>query len=109
MILVFTVLAAAPLLPWHPILYVHFFSTRSTWVKFSLLDNGEEATKYLRQVMGDDYNFDTTSSLYALWRTYTSCEYIDDDGGIVFYKNRYGKQVRELDENAVIPEEKKDL
>jgi len=61
--------------------------------------------------MKDDYNFDTTSSLYALWRTYSSCEYIDDEGGIVFYKNRHGKQVRELAEVDPAPteESKKEL
>lgn len=45
--------------------------------------------------MGDDYNYDSTPAAWALWRNYIGCEYIDDEGGTVFYRNRYGEAIRE--------------
>lgn len=41
------------------------------------------------------------NSFYALWRSFTQCMFIEEDGGIVFYKNKYGEAVRELAPGAL--------
>lgn len=36
-------------------------------------------------------------SFYALYRSFTECLFVEEDGDIVFYKNKEGKAVREVD------------
>jgi len=50
--------------------------------------------------MGEDYNYDPTPAVWALWRSYMGCEYVDDEGGTVFYRNRHGKAVRDYEPPA---------
>jgi omega-6 fatty acid desaturase (delta-12 desaturase) len=41
-----------------------------------------------RQVLGPKYYLkDDTPIARALWRSYNDCQFIEDEGGIVFYKN----------------------
>lgn len=93
---------------------------------FTQTDNGPEITKCIREVLKDDYNYDSTvrstptsffsdrpcecpqliypfpqNSFYALWRSFTQCMFIEEDGGIVFYKNKYGEAARELAPGAL--------
>ena len=88
----------------------------------ALTVNGPEITKHVREVLKDDYNFDSTVSphtalfihvtllirvqntAYALWRSFTQCLFIEDEheaGGIVFYKNKHGEQARQLTPDAL--------
>ena len=68
-------------------------------------------------MLKDDYNYDSTvrifslpspglfefdlgllqPSFYALHRSFTKCLFIEDEGEIVFYKDKHGNAVRELD------------
>lgn len=43
----------------------------------------------------------------ALYRTFTQCIFIEDDGDIIFYKNKDGKALRVLAEGALDNEIKK--
>ncbi|KAK7035390.1 hypothetical protein VNI00_011921 [Paramarasmius palmivorus] len=54
------------------------------------------ATKLIKEVLKDDYNYDSTNTFRALYRTFTECEFIEDKGDIVFYKNKEGKAARVL-------------
>ena len=36
----------------------------------------------------------------ALYRAFTQCCFIEDEGDVVFYKNQFGKQQRMLSEKA---------
>ncbi|KAH6892814.1 delta-12 fatty acid desaturase protein [Coprinopsis sp. MPI-PUGE-AT-0042] len=58
--------------------------------------NQPQVTEAIKKVLKDDYNYDSTNSFRALYRTFTQCCFIEDDGDIVFYKNREGKAVRVL-------------
>ncbi|KAK7440067.1 hypothetical protein VKT23_017316 [Stygiomarasmius scandens] len=58
--------------------------------------NQPEATECIKAVLKDDYNYDSTNSFRALYRSFVECEFIEDDGDIVFYKNREGKAARVL-------------
>ncbi|KZV62144.1 hypothetical protein PENSPDRAFT_642592 [Peniophora sp. CONT] len=57
--------------------------------------NQPQVTEILKNVLKHDYNYDSTNSFKALWRSFTECIFIEDDGDVVFYKNRSGQAVRE--------------
>ncbi|KAJ7484450.1 delta-12 fatty acid desaturase [Mycena latifolia] len=59
--------------------------------------NQPEVTKQLKIILGDDYNCDSTNCFRALYRSFTECTFIEDEGDIVFYKNREGKVARYTD------------
>lgn len=40
-------------------------------------------------------------SFYALYRSFTQCLFIEDEGGIIFYKNKKGEAARVVREDAV--------
>ncbi|KAL0563636.1 hypothetical protein V5O48_012443 [Marasmius crinis-equi] len=60
--------------------------------------NQPEVTTHIRKVLKDDYNFDSTNTFRALYRTFTECEFIENEGDVVFYKNKEGKAAREVAE-----------
>lgn len=33
--------------------------------------------------------------LYAVWRSFTQCVFVEDEGDIIFFKNWYGEAVLE--------------
>lgn len=72
----------------------HFFIKAPFW-------NGPEITKAIRTVLKDDYNYDSTPTFYALYRSFTQCLFIEEEGDIIFYKNKDGVALRELAETAV--------
>ncbi|KXN88413.1 Delta(12) fatty acid desaturase [Leucoagaricus sp. SymC.cos] len=58
--------------------------------------NLPQVTRIIKNVLRDDYNYDSTNSFRALYRTFTECCFIEDEGDIVFYKNRKGEAARVL-------------
>ncbi|RDB19026.1 Acyl-lipid omega-3 desaturase (cytochrome b5), endoplasmic reticulum [Hypsizygus marmoreus] len=68
--------------------------------------NQPKVTEAIKKVLKEDYNFDSTNTFRALYRTFTQCCFIEDDGDIVFYKNQHGKASRVLAE-GVLGETKK--
>ncbi|KAG7093067.1 hypothetical protein E1B28_009359 [Marasmius oreades] len=59
------------------------------------------ATAAIKGILKEDYNYDSTNSFRALYRTFTQCCFIEEEGDIVFYKNREGKTARELAKDAL--------
>ncbi|KAJ7229756.1 fatty acid desaturase-domain-containing protein [Mycena haematopus] len=53
-------------------------------------------TEHLKTVLGEHYNYDPTPSFRALYRSFTECAFVEDEGEIIFYKNRKGEAVRFL-------------
>lgn len=49
--------------------------------------HAQEATEHIKRVLGPYYLKDDTSIAHALWRSFTCCRYVENDGNIVFYKN----------------------
>ncbi|KAI0076538.1 hypothetical protein K474DRAFT_1597790 [Panus rudis PR-1116 ss-1] len=72
----------------------HFFSQAPFY-------NQPQITEAIRSVLKDDYNYDSTNTFYALYRSFTECVFIEDEGGIVFYKNADGVASRWVAEEAV--------
>ncbi|KAJ6617120.1 fatty acid desaturase-domain-containing protein [Mycena sp. CBHHK59/15] len=58
--------------------------------------NLPEVTEAIRPVLGEHYNYDSTPALAALWRSFTQCTFVEDDGDVVFFKNRRGEAVVEV-------------
>ncbi|KAK7062763.1 hypothetical protein VNI00_000252 [Paramarasmius palmivorus] len=58
--------------------------------------NLPQVTEAIKPVLGDYYNYDSTGVLYALWRSFTQCVFVEDEGDVLFFKNRYGGAVLEL-------------
>jgi len=88
-----------PLLGWMGRFFFHNISHDHVAHHFFLrapFYNGPEITKAVRKVLGDDYNYDSTPTFYALYRSFTQCLFIEDEGDIVFYKNKKGVAVRDV-------------
>ncbi|KAJ7681020.1 fatty acid conjugase [Mycena polygramma] len=58
--------------------------------------NQPTLTEKLKPILGEHYNYDSTNTFYALYRSFTQCLWIDDDGDIVMYRDRKGKTAREI-------------
>ncbi|KAJ7765382.1 delta-12 fatty acid desaturase [Mycena maculata] len=58
-------------------------------------------TEHIKKVLKENYNYDSTNSFRALYRTFTQCCFIEDDGDIVFYKNKDGQTARILANDAL--------
>ncbi|EIM90378.1 uncharacterized protein STEHIDRAFT_93328 [Stereum hirsutum FP-91666 SS1] len=63
--------------------------------------NQPEVTRVLKPLLSDQYNYDSTPTLYALWRSFTQCTFIEPDGDIVFYKNQQGTATRIVNPKVV--------
>ncbi|KAF9060335.1 delta-12 fatty acid desaturase [Rhodocollybia butyracea] len=48
------------------------------------------ATECVKKVLKEDYNYDSTGAFRALFRNFTECQFIEEEGDIIFYKNREG-------------------
>ncbi|KAF5313871.1 hypothetical protein D9619_013113 [Psilocybe cf. subviscida] len=58
-------------------------------------------TEAIKKVLKDDHNYDSSNTFRALYRTFTQCCFIEDDGDIIFYKNKDGKAQRVLAADAL--------
>ncbi|KAF8901965.1 delta-12 fatty acid desaturase protein [Mucidula mucida] len=72
----------------------HLFSDIPFW-------NQPYVTECIKKVLQEKgefgaYNYDRTNSFRALYRTFTQCCFIEDEGDVVFYKNRDGVPARQL-------------
>ncbi|GJE99111.1 delta fatty acid desaturase [Phanerochaete sordida] len=57
--------------------------------------NGAAATEHLKAFLGEHYFYSDKPVFRALWDNYNECQFVEDTGDIVFYRNREGKSVRE--------------
>lgn len=48
----------------------------------------EEATRAMRPILGQYYLRDDTPIVMALWRSWSHCKFVEDEGGVRFYKGR---------------------
>ncbi|OBZ69414.1 Delta(12) fatty acid desaturase [Grifola frondosa] len=55
--------------------------------------HGSEATRYLKEVVGDHYHHSEKSTLKAIWDNYFDCKFVEDTGDILFYRDIRGKAV----------------
>lgn len=50
--------------------------------------NAKEATPYVKAILKEYYLSDDTPIATALWRSFSLCRFVEDQGGVVFYKNK---------------------
>jgi omega-6 fatty acid desaturase (delta-12 desaturase) len=62
----------------------HIFSTMPFY-------HAEEATEALKPLLGRYYLKDPTPIPQALWRSYSNCNYVDDEEKVVFYQKKTRK------------------
>ena len=99
-------------------LFRHLLPLLTAW----RIDNQPQITEAIRTVLKDDYNFDSTvcscvlisyhhqcwqgssrqNTFYALYRSFTECVFIEDEGSIVFYKNAEGEASRHIAEGVEV-------
>ncbi|THH18379.1 hypothetical protein EW146_g2583 [Bondarzewia mesenterica] len=60
-------------------------------------DNQPKVTEIIRPILGEHYNYDSTNSFYALYRSFTKCCFVENEGDILLYKDRSGHTQRSLD------------
>ncbi|OQS02342.1 fatty acid desaturase [Thraustotheca clavata] len=68
----------------------HISDTHVTHHIFSKMPfyHAAEATEAIKPLLGKYYLIDSTPIPMALWRSYTHCKYVEDDGSVVFYKRK---------------------
>lgn len=53
-----------------------------------------KVTEALKPVLGESYNYDSTNTFYAYWRSWNECKFVDDEGDIIFYLGKDGTAQR---------------
>ncbi|EPQ57061.1 delta-12 fatty acid desaturase protein [Gloeophyllum trabeum ATCC 11539] len=92
-----------PLLGWIGRLFLHNIShDHIAHHLFSSIPfyNQPQVTECLKSVLKEHYNYDSTNTFRVLYRSFTECCFIEDEGDIVFYKNQDGVAQRELKEDV---------
>ncbi|THH31762.1 hypothetical protein EUX98_g2443 [Antrodiella citrinella] len=56
--------------------------------------HGEQATQYLKAFIGEHYAESDKPVFSALWETYNKCQFVEDEGDIIFYRDKHGQAVR---------------
>ncbi|KAL0581658.1 hypothetical protein V5O48_000359 [Marasmius crinis-equi] len=55
--------------------------------------HGEEATFYLKSFIGAHYAYSDKPVFKALWDNYNDCQFVEDEGDVLFYRNKKGQAV----------------
>jgi omega-6 fatty acid desaturase (delta-12 desaturase) len=93
-----------PLLGWMGRFFFHNISHDHVAHHFFLrapFYNGPEITKAVKSVLKENYNYDSTPTFYALYRSFTQCLFIEDEGEIIFYKDKHGVAQREVAQSVL--------
>ncbi|KAJ7436439.1 hypothetical protein FB451DRAFT_1307487 [Mycena latifolia] len=53
--------------------------------------HGAEATEALKAFIGEYYVFSDKPAFQALWDNYNACQFVEDDGDILFYRDKKGE------------------
>ena len=59
-----------------------------------ITDHGAEATRHLQAFLGEHYHYSEKPVFKALWDNYNDCQFVEDEGDVLFYRNKEGKAVR---------------
>ena len=59
-----------------------FIEVTYEWKTYAhfIIDNAGEATKYIKELLGEHYFYDDKPVLRALWDNYNSCQFVEDEG-----------------------------
>jgi len=66
--------------------------------------HGPEATQHLKAFIGEHYAFSDKPSFKALWESYNFCQFVENEGEVLFYRNKKGEAIRRpADQYRVAP------
>ncbi|KIP05951.1 hypothetical protein PHLGIDRAFT_107540 [Phlebiopsis gigantea 11061_1 CR5-6] len=66
----------------------HYFPKMPFW-------HCDEATPYVRKVVGEEhYWYSDKPTFMALWDNYNQCQFVEDNGSVIFYRDKKGQAVR---------------
>ena len=74
----------------------HFFF--HTLVDAHHTDHTPYATEAIKKVLGEDYCYDRTNTFRSLYRNFTQCQFIENEGDILFYRDARGVPTRKMDD-----------
>ncbi|KAF8633792.1 hypothetical protein AX15_001262 [Amanita polypyramis BW_CC] len=60
--------------------------------------HGPEATQYLKAFLGEHYVYSDKPVFKSLWDNYNDCQFVENEGDILFYRNKKGKAARRPDD-----------
>ncbi|KAJ7160432.1 fatty acid desaturase-domain-containing protein [Mycena filopes] len=69
---------------------IHHFFPLMPWY------HGEEATRHLRKTIGPHYHRSDAYVFQVLWYNYNFCQFVEDEGDVLFYRNRQGKSAFDI-------------
>ncbi|KAJ7170726.1 fatty acid desaturase-domain-containing protein [Mycena crocata] len=55
--------------------------------------HGPAATQHLKAFLGDHYVSSDTPAFRALWENYNRCQFVEETGDVIFYKDKQGRAV----------------
>ncbi|PIL29228.1 hypothetical protein GSI_09277 [Ganoderma sinense ZZ0214-1] len=55
--------------------------------------HGEEATQYLQAFIGEHYHRSEKPVFKALWDNYNDCQFVEDTGDVLFYRDKKGQAI----------------
>ncbi|KAF9035181.1 fatty acid desaturase-domain-containing protein [Panaeolus papilionaceus] len=56
--------------------------------------HGPEATQHLKAFIGEHYAYSDAPVFKTLWDSYNHCQFVDNEGDVLFYRNKKGQMVR---------------
>ncbi|KAF8883956.1 fatty acid desaturase-domain-containing protein [Infundibulicybe gibba] len=56
--------------------------------------HGPEATQHLKAFIGDHYVTSDVPAFKALWNNYNKCQFVEDEGDVLFYRDKKGQAIR---------------
>jgi hypothetical protein len=56
--------------------------------------HGPEATQHLKAFIGESYAFSDAPVFKALWDSYNACQFVENDGDVLFYRDKKGEARR---------------
>ncbi|KAI0346215.1 hypothetical protein BDW22DRAFT_1342467 [Trametopsis cervina] len=62
--------------------------------------HGKEATQYLKAFLGEHYHHSDVPVFQALWQNYNACQFVEDEGDVLFYRDKQGNSVAQAAETT---------
>ncbi|KAG6887660.1 hypothetical protein C0995_013685 [Termitomyces sp. Mi166 len=56
--------------------------------------HGPDATQHLKAFIGDHYAYSNKPVFQALWESYNKCQFVENEGDVLFYRDKKGQAVR---------------
>ncbi|KAJ7045130.1 hypothetical protein C8F04DRAFT_941104 [Mycena alexandri] len=89
-----------PVLGWqgrfflHDVAHFHVIHHASRFLFLLIPHHGEEATQHLKAFIGPHYASCDKPIFPALWDSYNRCQFVEDAGDVLFYRDKTGRAAR---------------